>query len=402
MLNKSYTLGVFCILSLFQFSCYKKYDLIVKDFYFMRGVLINGYPPIFKLYKNNINQEIEVDPNEVQLEISDNTGQIESMVNGNFSTFTVKENSLCTIKWKLNSSNEWHTLTKNTITSDTFKINPKNISLDNQLKIQARIDSTKTKLFSALRINHKNGNTINSYKNLADLIGFKNETTNKNRFFETTTDENQIILFPPKVRPEYPAQNINYCTKPFNHIKGYFYEDYSIFEMYSKDFSILLNINRNGFNADKPLFIGEPEKFDYKKDEMNAHVFCIHPYEKIVYKNHLPKDGIVTYTILKNNAPLDTIKYTNATLLYSYSNNTKGYSYPYIAFASSGIVFFKDFIANDYNMKFNQSCGYFKEDYNLNISVAYKEFLTGKTIVYDSPIVFYYNYQTDHITINLP
>jgi hypothetical protein len=337
----------------------------------------------------------------LDLKIKDENGIEETMNNGSFQSFVIQPNIEYTIQWKFKNSDQWNSFKKRSILPDTNQINPSNVEVNDDISIKIQSNLNHSVFYSALKINYRNGQINNTLLKAAEQIGFSNLTIDKQNFLEAEVNNNKIRLYPPKNRSEFPGQGVSNCIKPFHYVSAPKYEEFSLFEMSARDFDLLYQINLNGIKSTEPLYIGEPLAIDYSNNEMLAHVFFIHPYNNIVFKDYLPKNGIVTYEITKNSLPLDTTLYTDAKLLFTFENS-KVYSYPYSNTARSGIVFFKDKIADDYNTKFSQSCGFYKTSYVLNLYVVYKEKLTGKIILYPLPNQYVYSYQSDHLIIDIP
>ena len=384
-------------------NCIKEAKSDKDDIYFFRGVMVNDYPPIFKLFKNSFLVEQAVLKFEVEITTSD--GQNESNSNGIFAKIKCKPGIIYTIKWRLQGSPNWHSLVKEIPLADTLKINKNNVTFsmdkDELLINSLNSDENKTYFLSYFSKN-------SSYS----TIGFLSEGGLVQRFFIedpkkflklNSIQDGSLILWPPQNQDYYEWNKFKPCTKPFNWLPyiytGVTYGDFDLFEMKTSDYLIFNQLERSKRNDEEPLFAGEPIDFDYKTNDMNGHVFTYYKFNGIRLGDFFTKNDSVTYEIHKNNTLIDTSKFTIKAVYFSILN--AGGSSDAIEKSNKGLLFFNDYISSLYKYTNDLGCGNIKQSHDFNILIQYYDKILKKNLNYKSQ-TFNYNYQPLNCIVNIP
>lgn len=373
---------LYILIVFLSMSCYKEYKIENKSYYVMTGGIVNDYPPFFTLYKSDLFSTKELPYSEYDVIISDEMGNIDSMVNGLFINTIGVPGQLYLIKWKLKIDNTWNQFYKQMpsfnadvysgyVENETYKVN----SSDNY------------EYFLTYKSN--NSDYFNLFKD-----GLFNPIDIGGSFFKLQKSINTLSIWPPanleisnsdRKGVEYANYN---CYKPFIWEKKffkfgskkdeYFLKDIlSLYSMSKNDMQNLMNGNFNFAYQDQPLFIGESVNYDTKRSNQYAITYFITRYKDFNFDKVVDTSGSVDFEIKLNNKTIDLSKYEIGNIGFNvldnenfkFNNIYKFYDLNKI----SGKLFNKDFVDYIFNKeRLNNQCE-IKPSYNIRVVVYFYE-----------------------------
>jgi hypothetical protein len=362
-----------------QISCYKEYDLIKQEYYFLRGLFVNGQAPNFQLYYQNTQGGYMVNYTDYQLEvINENNTVFKMNSSGNFTFLSIKPKSKYKVRWKLNSEKDWHELTKESINYETTLNDKSFVKAENELFVNRdRNDS-----FVYFLYNPYDRKTFEEQFLESFLIEYPDA------FLELNQTDNALILWPPsnKYYLDRFKNSTNFCFKPFTWkmSNGAVYRDFQLYSMSKSDFQFYYNLHKNDVGKNTPLAVGEGILWDYSKDNVKAKIVNINNYNNIKIFDYVNRDERLYVDFLINNKPIDTLNYKIIRVFSRFENSD--YTFPVMGWQDQTLYAgFKEYFAHHYNECFSMPCGFIKEVYPLRFFVHLHDLKLNRKITIGMP-----------------
>ena len=366
-----------------QISCYKDYDLIKQEYYFLRGLFVYGQSPSFQLYFQNTQGDYKVNYTDYQLEvINENNSVFKMNSNGNFSFLSIKPNSKYKVRWKLNSEKDWHELTKESINYETTLNDKSFVKAENELFVNRdRNDS-----FVYFLYNPYDRKTFEEQFLKSFLIEYPDA------FLELNQTDNALILWPPsnKYYLDRFKNSTNFCFKPFTWkmLSGPVYSNFQLYSMSKSDFQFYYNLHKNDVGKNTPLAVGEGILWDYSKDNVKAKIVNINNYNNIKIFDYVNRDERLYVDFLINGNSIDTLSHRiiSVNMRFEKSEN----SFPVMGWQNKTVYAgTKEYFAHHFNENFNKPCGYFNNIYKLRFFVYLHDLKTNKRTSIEMPTFNY-------------
>lgn len=348
------------------------------------------------MYHCTYGREASVPYNFYDLEIRTSDGQSEMMQNGLFSQIKGKINTKYYIRWKLKSESKWKEIVEEIPEIDASNIkqinmvnNGSEIYINNILENKdcvyflSRFDSVGTQKFASF---------ASYFSNFSNTAFFSRPSIENNKQFVKLygTSDNRLIIWPPRISDNPYWTDYKPCLKPFDWSTGSTTQKYAyfnLFQMSKKDYDVFRVLLLNDKNSEGPLYVGESIQFDYKEDVHCAHVLTYYRYKGIMMKDLLEYDAKVHFKIRYKGAPLDTSKINIRVFSAQFKDIPRAFP-PYQFSLDSGVYFFKDYIASQYNGT-NAPCGKYQSEYWYRPYIDYTNKITGKRETYVGDYVKY-------------
>lgn len=378
-------------------SCTKELKKNNNKSYLLQGGIVKGYPPYFRLYESDLETIRVLNFVDYDLEIYDNKGNSETMVNGAFSKIIGESGASYTIKWKLKSKNKWHQFTKK--------------MPNNELDFGNIIKGKNNNFEVGYNKIQENYNYYYGLKSMINPINYRKNFHGSNfSLMELKNNENGLTLWPLK-KFIYAIilirENPNYTCTPFYWQTGYSPDMLALFSVNKTDFNNLRADYSNSINRTKPLSQNIPIIFDYKENDNYALSFFINHHKNF---DLMDLTDTITGQIKYNFKNLEPSKYELISVGLREINNNE-YRFPSLLTktkdtAKSGTLFFKDLIDFNYVKGYqilneNNFCITPKENYDLEIRIHFQDIVSKKLYSYLTP--FFYDGKTGQtLTINIP
>jgi hypothetical protein len=378
-----------------QISCYKEYDLIKQEYYFLRGLFVNGQAPIFQLYFQNTQGGYMVNYTDYQLEvINENNTVFKMNSSGNFTFLSIKPKSKYKVRWKLNSENEWHVFHKESINFELILNDKSNVKVENELYINKNKNDSFTYFLS------------NRYDKIKTSSGFLQGFIIEypDAFLELNQRNESLILWPPsnKYYLDRFKNSTNFCFRPFDWRMDIepVYKDFQLYSMSKADFEFYYNMHKNDVGKNTPLAVGEGVLWDYSNDNVKAKIVNINNYNNIKIFDYVKEEEKLFVNFTMNNQPIDTAEYEILSTGFKFLNSSNNYSVFkfYGDYAYAGC---KDFFASHYKSAFGKPCGHFENEYNLMFEVFFRNKKTYKRTTFKFPVYKYTKGDTIVLDIKL-
>lgn len=363
-------------------SCYKEYKIENKSYYVMTGGIVNDYPPFFTLYKCDLFSTTKLPNSEFDVVVSDDFGNVDSMVNGLFNKIIGIPGRSYLVKWKLKFDDTWNQFNKQ---MPVFNIDAYSGFVDNS---NYKVNSPDNyEYFLAYKSNNSD------YFNLF-IDGLFKPIDIGSAFFTLDKSNNTLNIWPPanieisnSDRKGIEFTNYN-CYKPFIWEKKYFKFGNKTDEFFLKDILSLYSVNQNdmqnivngSFNfayQDQPLFIGESVKYDTKRNNQYTITYFITSYKDFNFDKVVDTSGSVDFEIKLNNQPLDLTKYEIGNVGFNVLDNDNfKFNNIYKFFDSNkttGKLFNKDFVDYVFNKESKNNQCVVKSSYNIRVVVYFYE-----------------------------
>jgi hypothetical protein len=385
------------VITLPSLSCTKEYKAEEKVYYFLKGVVINDQPPIFKLFKMNLYGSVEVPYNQYDIVLKNSLGEVETILNGEVKNIIGKSGITYFVKWKRKTETKWHELEKKLPEYDTsLKSNNIYETLDNY-SIDTKTDGYGFYLGQNLNLTNTSA-WSGLYFDLTRGIG--------GNLIDLNAKNNKVILWPPAYKNISSAGvrfdfylNIN-CHKPFTWTNQEF-EEMVLYQTNIQDFNNNLQHQNNIVKSGEPLYTGNPNIYDYKNDINFGNLYTYNIYRYIKLAEILKIEGDLNFKIYKNGEPFTS---NDGTILNVFVE-TEDFSFVANQYSNSGKtigrLLFKDYIDYQYVTQLNKKCS-IKESYSLNFRVHYRNPQSNERLTYFDLQNLNYSGQSDTIIINIP